>query len=108
MDNGCGPDNLFIRNKTACLDGYRDGWKHWCHESNETSNECNDLAKQGIIQDNVRNQTLVDMQTNINETSDNSPKAPPGAVENIFMGNGTSIIKNSTGTVSRACGNNKE
>jgi hypothetical protein len=98
--DGCGPDNTNIYNKTACLDGYRDGWKKWCKMN---ADSCNDLAKQGIIPDSVRNQTLVDLQTNINETSDDSPKAPPGAVENIMTwnwktGNGTSIIKNSTGT----------
>jgi len=62
------------------------------------ADSCNDLAKQGIP-DTVRNQTIVDLQTNINETSDDSPKAPPGASEEILnMDDGTTTIKNSTGT----------
>jgi hypothetical protein len=64
-DNGCDPDNLFIHNKTACLDDYRNGWKHWCNDTNEGAKECNEFAKQGIIPDNVRNQTLVDFKTNL-------------------------------------------
>jgi hypothetical protein len=95
-DDGCGPDNKRIHNETAYLDGYRDGWKKWCKMN---ADSCNDLSKQGIIPDSVRNQTLVDLQTNINETSDDSPKAPPGASEEILnMDNGTTTIKNSTGT----------
>jgi Universal stress protein family len=31
-----------------------------------TASACNDLAKQGIIPDFIRNKTLVDLQTNIN------------------------------------------
>jgi hypothetical protein len=41
------------------------------------------------------NQSLL---TNINETSNNSPRAPPGASEDMLTANCTSIIKNSTGT----------
>jgi hypothetical protein len=92
-----------IHNTTACLDGYRDGWKHWCKD-NATASECNDLAKQGIIPDFIRNNTLVDLQTNINQSSDNSNgPSPPGTSEEIIhfnLNNATapSIIRNSTGT----------
>jgi hypothetical protein len=92
-----------IHNATACLDGYRDGWKHWCKD-NATASACNDLARQGIIPDFVRNQTLVDLQTNINESGDDSSgPSPPGTSEEIIhfnLNNATapSIIRNSTGT----------
>jgi hypothetical protein len=89
-----------IRNTTACLDDYKDGWKKWYYEDPKS---CNDLARQGIILDVVRNQTLVDRETHINETSDNSPRAPRGASEDTITWNwktmnGISVIKNSTGT----------
>jgi len=45
-----------IYNATACLDGYREGWKHWCKD-NATASAFNDLAKQGIIPDFIRNKT---------------------------------------------------
>jgi hypothetical protein len=25
-----------IHNATACLDGYRDGWKHWCKDNGQS------------------------------------------------------------------------
>jgi hypothetical protein len=43
-------------NKTACVDGFVHAWKNWCKQN---SDDCNTLAKEGVVPDAVRNETIV-------------------------------------------------
>src|SRR5215471_746271 len=49
----------FVTNSTACIDGYVDGWKHWCKEKDGVQMATTDLLPGWLINDNKTERSVV-------------------------------------------------